>query len=95
QSLLTKQQRQIVSQLSAILRLAVALDRRQIGAVAQVQCEYYSQLHQVNLLIFPTQLDDDCDLELWSLNYKKGVFEEEFGVKLVASLEKSSIPNLS
>ncbi|MEH2087734.1 Ppx/GppA phosphatase family protein [Nostoc sp.] len=95
QSLLTKQQRQIVSQLSAILRLAVALDRRQIGAVAQVQCEYYPQLNQVNLLIFPTQLDDDCDLELWSLNYKKGVFEEEFGVKLVASLEKSSIPNLS
>ncbi|MDZ7993087.1 MAG: Ppx/GppA phosphatase family protein [Nostoc sp. EfeVER01] len=95
QSLLTKQQRQIVSQLSAILRLAVALDRRQIGAIAQVQCEYYSQLNQVNLLIFPTQLDDDCDLELWSLNYKKGVFEEEFGVKLVASLERSSIPNLS
>ncbi|MEH2204095.1 MAG: Ppx/GppA phosphatase family protein [Nostoc sp.] len=95
QSLLTKQQRQIVSQLSAILRLAVALDRRQIGAVAQVQCEYYPQLNQVNLLIFPTQLDDDCDLELWSLNYKKGVFEEEFGVKLVASLENSSIPNLS
>ncbi|PHM06722.1 Ppx/GppA phosphatase family protein [Nostoc sp. 'Peltigera malacea cyanobiont' DB3992] len=95
QSLLTKQQRQIVSQLSAILRLAVALDRRQIGAIAQVQCEYYPQLNQVNLLIFPTQLDDDCDLELWSLNYKKGVFEEEFGVKLVASLERSSIPNLS
>lgn len=95
QSLLTKQQRQIVSQLSAILRLAVALDRRQIGAIAQVQCEYYPQLNQVNLLIFPTQLDDDCDLELWSLNYKKGVFEEEFGVKLVASLEKSSIPNFS
>ncbi|MEH2128083.1 Ppx/GppA phosphatase family protein [Nostoc sp.] len=95
QSLLTKEQRQIVSQLSAILRLAVALDRRQIGAIVQVQCEYYPQLNQVNLLIFPTQLDDDCDLELWSLNYKKGVFEEEFGVKLVASLERSSIPNLS
>ncbi|MGV0106822.1 Ppx/GppA phosphatase family protein [Nostoc sp. DSM 114160] len=95
QSLLTKQQRQIVSQLSAILRLAVALDRRQIGAVAQVQCKYYPQLKQVNLLIFPTQSDDNCDLELWSLNYKKGVFEEEFGVRLVASLEKSSIPNFS
>ncbi|MEH2356543.1 Ppx/GppA phosphatase family protein [Nostoc sp.] len=95
QSLLTKQQRQIVSQLSAILRLAVALDRRQIGAVAQVQCEYYQQLRQVNLLIFPSQSDDDCALELWSLDYKKGVFEEEFGVKLVASLEKSSIPNFS
>ncbi|WP_375472763.1 Ppx/GppA phosphatase family protein [uncultured Nostoc sp.] len=95
QSLLTKQQRQVVSQLSAILRLAVALDRRQIGAIAQVQCEYYPQLRQVNLLIFPSQSDDDCALELWSLDYKKGVFEEEFGVKLVASLEKSSIANLS
>ncbi|MFN6528970.1 Ppx/GppA phosphatase family protein [Nostoc sp. ChiSLP03a] len=95
QSLLTKQQRQIVSQLSAILRLAVALDRRQIGAVAQVQCEYYPQLKQVNLLIFPSQSDDDCALELWSLDYKKGVFEEEFGVRLVASLEKSNINNLS
>ncbi|MDZ8035539.1 Ppx/GppA phosphatase family protein [Nostoc sp. DedSLP04] len=95
QNLLTKQQRQIVSQLSAILRLAVALDRRQIGAVAQVQCEYYPQLKQVNLLIFPSQADDDCALELWSLDYKKGVFEEEFGVRLVASLEKSNITNFS
>lgn len=85
----------MVSQLSAILRLAVALDRRQIGAIAQVQCEYYSQFRQVNLLIFPSQTDDDCALELWSLDYKKGVFEEEFGVKLVASLEKSSVTSLS
>ncbi|MEH2349189.1 MAG: Ppx/GppA phosphatase family protein [Nostoc sp.] len=94
QSMLTKEQCQMVSQLSAILRLAVALDRRQIGAIAQVQCEYYQQLQQVNLLIFPSQPDDDCALELWSLDYKKGVFEEEFGVKLVASLEKSSVANL-
>ncbi|MFN6537309.1 MAG: HD domain-containing protein [Nostoc sp. EkiNYC01] len=95
QSFLTKHQRQIVSQLSAILRLAVALDRRQIGAIAQVQCEYYPQFRQVNLLIFPSQLDDDCALELWSLDYKKGVFEEEFRVKLVASLEKSTVANFS
>ncbi|MEH2096311.1 Ppx/GppA phosphatase family protein [Nostoc sp.] len=94
QSMLTKEQCQMVSQLSAILRLAVALDRRQIGAIAQVQCEYYQQLQQVNLLIFPSQPDDDCALELWSLDYTKGVFEEEFGVKLVASLEKSSGANL-
>lgn len=64
QMLLTKHQRQMVSQLSAILRLAVALDRRQIGAIAQVQCEYYPQFQQVNLLIFPSQPDDDCALEL-------------------------------
>jgi exopolyphosphatase/guanosine-5'-triphosphate,3'-diphosphate pyrophosphatase len=95
QSLLTKHHRQMVSQLSAILRLAVALDRRQIGAIAQVQCEYYPQLQQVNLLVFPSQSDDDCALELWSLDYKKGVFEEEFGVKLIAALEKSSVANFS
>ncbi|AUB42790.1 ppx-gppA, exopolyphosphatase / guanosine-5'-triphosphate,3'-diphosphate pyrophosphatase [Nostoc flagelliforme CCNUN1] len=95
QMLLTKHQRQMVSQLSAILRLAVALDRRQIGAIAQVQCEYYPQFQQVNLLIFPSQPDDDCALELWSLDYKKGIFEEEFAVKLVASLEKSSVAKLS
>jgi exopolyphosphatase/guanosine-5'-triphosphate,3'-diphosphate pyrophosphatase len=94
QSMLTKEQCQMVSQLSAILRLAVALDRRQIGAISQVQCEYYQQLRQVNLLIFPSQPDDDCALELWSLDYKKGVFEEEFGVKLVATLEKSNIAKL-
>jgi exopolyphosphatase / guanosine-5'-triphosphate,3'-diphosphate pyrophosphatase len=94
QSLLTKEQCQMVSQLSAILRLAVALDRRQIGAISQVKCEYYQQLRQVNLLIFPSKADDDCTLELWSLDYKKGVFEEEFGVKLVATLEKSSFANL-
>ncbi|MEH1838757.1 MAG: Ppx/GppA phosphatase family protein [Nostoc sp.] len=95
QMLLNKYQRQMVSQLSAILRLAVALDRRQIGAIAQVQCEYYKQFQQVNLLIFPSQPNDDCALELWSLDYKKGVFEEEFGVKLVATLENSNISKLS
>ncbi|MBE9035024.1 Ppx/GppA phosphatase family protein [aff. Roholtiella sp. LEGE 12411] len=91
QNFLTKQHRQIVSQLSAILRLAVALDRRQIGAIAQVQCEYYPQFRHVNLLIFSSQTDDDCALELWSLDYKKGVFEEEFGVKLIATLQNSAV----
>jgi exopolyphosphatase / guanosine-5'-triphosphate,3'-diphosphate pyrophosphatase len=94
QNLLTKQHRQIVSQLSAILRLAVALDRRQIGAIAQVQCEYYPQFRHVNLLIFPSQTDDDCALELWSLDYKKGVFEEEFGVKLIATLQDSAVTSI-
>ncbi|MBH8576792.1 Ppx/GppA family phosphatase [Nostocaceae cyanobacterium CENA369] len=91
-NLLSKKHRQIVCQLSSILRLAVALDRRQIGAIAQVQCEFYPQFQQVNLLIFPSQPDDECALELWSLDVKKGVFEEEFGVKLVANLEYSQLP---
>lgn len=90
-NLLSKKHRQIVSQLSSILRLAVALDRRQIGAIAKVECEYYPQFQQVNLLISPSHPDDDCALEMWSLDYKRGVFEAEFNVKLVANLEPSKV----
>jgi exopolyphosphatase/guanosine-5'-triphosphate,3'-diphosphate pyrophosphatase len=93
--LLSKQHRQLVSQLSALLRLAVALDRRQIGAIAQIKCDYYRQFQQFNLLIYPANPEDDCALELWSLDFKKGVFEAEFGVKLFTHLEKSAIPNFS
>ncbi len=89
--LLRKQHRQIVNQLSAILRLAVALDRRQIGAITQVQCEYRPESKEFKMQIFPSRTDDDCALELWNLDYKKGVFEEEFGVKLVANLETSVV----
>ncbi|WP_017654216.1 Ppx/GppA phosphatase family protein [Fortiea contorta] len=94
-NLLTKQQRQTVSQLSAILRLAVALDRRQIGAIARIKFEYYPQFQQCNLLIFPAKSHDECELEMWSLDYKKGVFEEEFGVKLVATLEPTNVVSIS
>ncbi len=90
-NLLHKEDRQIVSKLSAILRLAVALDRRQIGAIARVQCEYYQDLHELHIGVFPSHPDDDCALELWSLDYKKGVFEEEFSVKLFTNLERAAI----
>ncbi|AHJ30553.1 Ppx/GppA phosphatase family protein [Nodularia spumigena CS-584] len=88
-NLLSKQHRQIVSQLSGILRLAVALDRRQIGAISCVQCEYHPDSQELQMLIFPSQPGDDCALELWSLDYKKPVFEDEFKVKLVAYLKHS------
>ncbi|MBE9126356.1 MULTISPECIES: Ppx/GppA phosphatase family protein [unclassified Coleofasciculus] len=83
----SKKHRQIVNQLSAILRLAVALDRRQIGAISQVRCHYYPEVKELYLHLIPTHPNDDCALELWSLDYKKGVFEEEYDVKLVAKLE--------
>ncbi|MEA5554553.1 Ppx/GppA phosphatase family protein [Anabaena cylindrica UHCC 0172] len=94
-NLLHKEHRQMVNQLSAILRLAVALDRRQIGAVSRVQCEYFPNVHEFQMLIFPSSLGDDCDLELWNLDYKKGAFEEEFGLKLVASLVNTCSVNFS
>jgi exopolyphosphatase / guanosine-5'-triphosphate,3'-diphosphate pyrophosphatase len=78
----------MVRQLSAILRLAVALDRRNKGAIAEVNCQYDSYNRSVSLEIKPTEIGDECSLELWNLSYKKGVFEEEFGVELVARISE-------
>ncbi|MBD2504424.1 Ppx/GppA phosphatase family protein [Anabaena azotica] len=94
-NLLSKEHRQAVCQLSALLRLAVALDRRQIGAISGIKCDYYPQFQQFNLLIYPSRPDDDCALELWSLDFKKEVFENEFGVKLVTHLERNLLPQFS
>ena len=85
-NLLHKEHRTMVNQLSAILRLAVALDRRQIGAISHVQCDYIPNFKEFKMSIFPSTIDDECSLELWSLDYKKGVFEEEFGLRFVATL---------
>ena len=79
----------IVRQLSAILRIAVALDRRQKGAVARIYCELKLDAHELHLQLFPQIIGDDCALELWSLDYKKDVFEEEYKIKLTASVLKS------
>jgi exopolyphosphatase/guanosine-5'-triphosphate,3'-diphosphate pyrophosphatase len=87
-NLLHKEHRQMVNQLSAILRLAVALDRRQIGAVSRIKCEYLPDSREFKLSISPANPADECDLELWSLDYKKGIFAEEFGVKMVVKLLK-------
>ena len=82
----SKQHRQVVSQLSALMRLAVALDRRTIGAIAQVCCDYIPENQEFHLYLQPTQPGDSCELELWSLDDKKVVFEDEYGVKLIARL---------
>jgi len=83
---LSEYQQLMVRQLSAILRIAVALDRRQIGAIADLECKYDPEYRTLHLHLFAASPDDDCALELWSLDYKKPVFEEEFGVKLVSTL---------
>jgi exopolyphosphatase / guanosine-5'-triphosphate,3'-diphosphate pyrophosphatase len=82
----SKHYRLLVSQISAILRLAVAMDRRQIGAIQQLQCEYRPHVRELYLHLTPTDASDACELELWNLDYKKGAFEDEFGVKVIAQL---------
>jgi exopolyphosphatase / guanosine-5'-triphosphate,3'-diphosphate pyrophosphatase len=81
--------RQMVKQLSAILRIAVPLDRRQIGAIEGFECKYDAEYKTLHLHLFTSNPDDDCTLELWNLDYEKSVFEEEYDVKLVTTLAVS------
>ena len=79
--------RQVIDQLHPLLRLAVALDRRMIGAISQVVCEYKPMTQEFYLKLKPSHPNDDCALELWSLDLKKEAFEMNYGLKLVAQLE--------
>jgi exopolyphosphatase/guanosine-5'-triphosphate,3'-diphosphate pyrophosphatase len=85
-NLTSKRYRRVVEQLHPLLRLAVALDRRQIGAVQSVQCEYVSQRRELRLNLQAANPLDDCALELWSLDYKKINIEAEYNIKLVPIL---------
>ncbi|MDJ0771901.1 MAG: Ppx/GppA phosphatase family protein [Mastigocoleus sp. MO_167.B18] len=89
-NLIHKEHRELVSQLSSLLRIATALDKRQNGAIAKVECTYDSAKREFQVQLFPSDINDDCALELWSLDYSKVVFEEEFDVKLVAKLGSSA-----
>jgi len=86
-NLTSKKHRQVVDQLSPLLRLAVALDRRQIGAIQTVTCEFPPTTRELRLHLQAAKPADDCALELWSLETKKSSFEGEFGLKLVPVLE--------
>ena len=82
----TRYHRQTVTHLSALLRLAVALDRRGIGAVESIACHVDTDANVLNMDVIPAHPNDDCASELWNLNYKKDYFEQVFEVKLLARL---------
>nr|WP_235620798.1 Ppx/GppA phosphatase family protein [Halothece sp. PCC 7418] len=86
QNLPDKTTKKMVSEVSAILRLAVALDRRQIGAITAVHCNYKEEKQELELELFPKDVNDDCALELWNLDDKKVIFENEYGVKVIPKL---------
>jgi exopolyphosphatase / guanosine-5'-triphosphate,3'-diphosphate pyrophosphatase len=82
----SKHYRQLVSQMSALLRIAVALDRRGVGAIASLHCQHDPENEVLQLHLKPTRANDDCASELWNLEYKKELFEQEFGLHLAARL---------
>jgi exopolyphosphatase/guanosine-5'-triphosphate,3'-diphosphate pyrophosphatase len=81
-----------VDQVSPILRVAVALDRRQISAVKAVKLDCDLKAQICHMQIMPALADDPCTLELWSLDYKKQPFESQFHVTLSATLAPSETP---
>jgi exopolyphosphatase / guanosine-5'-triphosphate,3'-diphosphate pyrophosphatase len=82
----TRYHRQMVTHLSALLRLAVALDRRGIGAIDSLHCHFDAEAYVLNMEVKATNPNDDCASELWNLDYKKEYFEQVFEVKLLARL---------
>ncbi len=76
----------MVTQLSALLRVAVALDRRGVGAVANISATYDSENHALYMDVKSASPDDDCASELWNLDYKKDYFEDVFETTLKARL---------
>ncbi len=83
----SKTDRHMVSDLSAMLRIGVALDRRGIGAIQSVAYHYNGANKVLHLDFTPASRYDDCGSELWNLEDKKLWFEELFEVKVVAHLD--------
>ncbi|MCS6782197.1 MAG: Ppx/GppA phosphatase family protein [Gloeomargarita sp. SKYBB_i_bin120] len=87
-SQLDKSSRAMIERLSAFLRIAVALDRRQIGAIQHLECKIDPP--DFHLYLYPQDPNDDCALELWNLSYKKTWFESLFGLQVQAHLAPAS-----
>lgn len=82
QNLANKSERKLVDELSPMLRLAAALNRRQVQVIQRVQCQILGDRKKFCLLIHPTHPNDSCALEQWSVNLEKHVFEHEFRMPL-------------
>ena len=88
-NLSSNRDRKIIDQLSPLLRIAVALDRRQIGAIDRFEIKLNIDSQAVVLQIYPKDPQDNCALELWSLDYKKPSFERTFRLTLSGKLMTS------
>jgi len=74
---LTPKDRIMVTKLSALIRLADALDVSHTGCVKEVQLEQQKDFWQLRL-----QGKGDLMLEQWTLEKRQKLFQEIFGVKL-------------
>lgn len=84
---LEKPHRLAVRQLSAILRVANALDRTHYSVVDDVRCEVLED--RVELTIYTTR---DAELEVWTTRRESEYFEKEFGKPLEIVTATSPAP---
>lgn len=80
---LPKDVRRRVRSLSAILRVADALDRTHAALVRSVRCTVGDDVIEMRI-----EADDDPELELWASRRKGDLFEEVAGRKLRLALEQ-------
>lgn len=79
--------RELVQKLSAILRVADALDRRHESRVRDIKCATEQQSFQIQMLCAGQQ---KCDQELWAAERKSEPFEQEFDRQLIFSRRHSA-----
>jgi len=70
----------IIKKLSAILRVADSLDRTHKRIVQSVECRVKRSSVELFLVI---RKNSNPEIELWSLERRKGLFEEIFGKKII------------
>ena len=81
---LDKKNQQVVCYLSFLLRLAEKLDRSHINLVKHVDISIASD---DALLLTLHCANGDCDLEEWSIQNDKKLFEQVFGKKLIVEVQ--------
>ena len=85
QALVTRDNRRRVSEMSLLLRLAAALDRRPESVVAALRVE--ATPGELRLELVPERLNQNLSLEQWSLESCAEVVREASGVRLTVSVQ--------
>jgi exopolyphosphatase / guanosine-5'-triphosphate,3'-diphosphate pyrophosphatase len=75
-----------VKKMSALLRMADALDRSHRGVVDRLDACHRGSLWEIDI-----EGRDGCDLELWYANHTAGYFEKIFDTKLTIRARTSSL----
>ena len=79
---LSEEDRERVTKLSAILRVADALDREHVQNVSDIGIEIDGEHMEIEL-----DGNGDFELERWALDRKKALFEKTFGLEIVVASE--------